>query len=213
MIDLGKYEVVSGLAKERYAPHLVDWTTSFWETIDMATDDLNDGENAFDSARKAFGETAAGFTEQAGARARDYATQGKDRAVEALDNVASLVGDAANQVSEKLGDQYGGYIQQAADAVSGLATTLRDKDTDELIDDARNVVRSSPAIAIAAAAAVGFLLARVVKSGFTPRPVNDGPGAAPAPSVAAKPKPAAAARKPGPKKAAPTPPPGETPAV
>lgn len=177
----------------------------------MATDDLNDGERAFDSARKAFGDTAAGFTEQAGARARDYATQGKDRAVEALDNVASLVGDAANQVSEKLGDQYGGYIQQAADAVSGLATTLRDKDTDELIEDARNVVRSSPAIAIAAAAAVGFLLARVVKSGFTPKPVNDGPEAVPAPGAAAKAKPAAAARRSAPKKAAAKAQPGETP--
>jgi hypothetical protein len=36
-------------------------------------------------------------------------------------------------------------------------------------------VRNSPAIAIAAAAAVGFLIARVVKSGLTPKtPANDG---------------------------------------
>ncbi|WP_340315920.1 hypothetical protein [Rhizorhabdus argentea] len=140
----------------------------------MATDNLNDGtgnaaESPFESARKAFGDTASSFTEQAASRARDYAGQGKDRAVEALDNVASLVGDAANQVSGKLGGQYGGYVQQAADAVSSLANTLRDKDADELIDDARNAVRSSPAVAIAAAAAVGFLAARVVKSGFTPK--------------------------------------------
>ena len=78
-------------------------------------------------------------------------------------------------MSEKLGEQYGGYIRQAADAVSGLASTLRDKDPDELIDDARNVVRSSPAVAIAAAAAVGFLMARVVKSGLTPGASNDEP--------------------------------------
>src|ERR1700751_5735138 len=105
------------------------------ETIDMATDNANSGsgEGPFQSAKKAFGDTASGFTEQAGAKARDYATQGKDRAVDALDNVASLVGDAATQVSGKLGEQYGGYIQQAADAVSGLAKTLRDKDTDDLI--------------------------------------------------------------------------------
>ncbi|WP_235536410.1 MULTISPECIES: hypothetical protein [unclassified Sphingomonas] len=138
----------------------------------MATENQDSGAgagSAFESARKAFGETAASFTGQAESRVRDYTEQGKDRAVEALDNVAGLVGDAAAQVSEKLGDQYGGYIQQAADAVSGLATTLRDKDADELIDDARNVVRSSPTVAIAAAAAVGFLLARVVKSGLTPK--------------------------------------------
>lgn len=168
----------------------------------MATDNLGTNGTAFDSARKAFGDTAAGFTEQAGAKARDYAAQGKDRAVEALDNVAGLVGDAANQVNERLGGQYGGYIQQAADAVSGLASTLREKDTDDLIDDARNVVRSSPAIAIAAAAAVGFLVARVVKSGFTPKSADGAAGtqagaASPAAGSTAAPK--AARRKAGPK--------------
>ena len=166
----------------------------------MATDNLNDGtgsESPFESAKKVFGDTASGFTEQATARARDYASQGKDRAVEALDNVAGLVSDAAEQVGSKLGDQYGGYIQQAAKAVGNLATTLRDKDTDDLIDDARNAVRSSPAVAIAAAAAVGFLVARVVKSGFTPKAGNDGPAA----TAAAKP-----ARKPSARKTAPRPP-------
>lgn len=155
----------------------------------MATDKMgNDGESPFESARKAFGDTASSFAEQAGTRARDYATQGKDRAVEALDNVAGLVGDAANQVSGKLGEQYGGYIQQAADAVSRLATTLRDKDTDDLVDDARTAIRSSPAIAIAAAAAVGFLAARMVKSGLTPKAGNDmaNPSSAAAPMPAGK---------------------------
>lgn len=185
--------------KERYASHLVEERTSLMETIDMATDNLgNGGESPFDSAKKAFGDTAASFSDQAGARARDYAAQGKDRAVEALDNVASLVGDAANQVSGKLGEQYGGYIQQAADAVSGFATTLREKDTDDLLDDARSAVRSSPAIAIAAAAAVGFLVARVVKSGLTPKAGGDSPSASPAPAPLA-----ATPRKPAARKAAP----------
>lgn len=174
----------------------------------MATDNVgNGGESPFDSAKKAFGDTASNFSEQAGARARDYAAQGKDRAVEALDNVASLVGDAANQVSGKLGEQYGGYIQQAADAVSGLAATLRDKDPDDLLDDARNAVRSSPAIAIAAAAAVGFLVARVVKSGLTPKAGGESPSASPAPVTRP-----ARARKPVAQKAAPAKPASAKPA-
>lgn len=156
------------------------------------------GESPFDSARKAFADTASGFTEQASTKARDYVGQGKDRAVDALDNVAALVTDAADQVGERLGDQYGGYIRQAADAVSGLATTLRDKDADELIDNARDVVRSSPAIAIAAAAAVGFVVARVVKSGFSSQTVEDEPIETPSAKAAA----AKAPRKAAPKKAA-----------
>jgi ElaB/YqjD/DUF883 family membrane-anchored ribosome-binding protein len=169
------------------------------ETIDMATENQDSGAGAgstFDSARKAFSDTAANFTGQAESRVRDYTAQGKDRAVEALDNVAGLVGDAAAQVSEKLGDQYGGYIQQAADAVSGFATTLREKDADALIDDARNVVRTSPAVAIAAAAAVGFLVARVVKSGLTPKSAAETPTAAPRPRKPAASVPAKTAGRP-----------------
>jgi ElaB/YqjD/DUF883 family membrane-anchored ribosome-binding protein len=168
------------------------------ETIDMATDTSNTGtggETPFDTAKRAFGDTAASFTEQASSQARTYAAQGKDRAVETLDGVASLVGDAATQVSEKLGDQYGGYVRQAADAVSGLAGTLRAKDADELIDDARNLVRSSPVVAIAAAAAVGFVIARVIKSGLNATPSNDQAATpSPAPKARAPRKPAA--RKP-----------------
>lgn len=154
----------------------------------MASDTINDtptggdtgGDKTgspFDAAAKAFGSTASSFTDQAAAKAREYTGQGKDRAVDALDNVATLVNDAASAVDEKLGDQYGGYIRQAADAVSGFADSLREKDADELFDNARDAVRSSPAIAIAAAAAVGFLVARVVKSGFTPK--AEEPAAAP----------------------------------
>jgi len=166
----------------------------------MASDNMGkDGESPFESAKKAFGDTASSFTEQAGARARDYAAQGKDRAVEALDNVASLVTDAANQVSGKLGGQYGGYIQQAADAVSGLADTLREKDTDDLLGDARNAVRGSPAIAIAAATAVGFLIARVVKSGLTPKADNDSPATGKPSAASHTASDTAAASRPAPK--------------
>lgn len=158
----------------------------------MANDNLNDG---FESAKKMLGETASTFTEQAGARARDYAAQGKDRAVEALDGVASLVGDAAQQVSQKLGDQYGGYVRQAADAVGGLANTLRKKDAEDLLADARDVVRSSPVIAVAAAAAAGFLIARVIKSGLTPKAGEEARAPAP-PAKSQRP------RKPAARKAA-----------
>ena len=123
----------------------------------MATENLNGGEgrgNPFDSARRAFSDTASTLTDQVGERAREYTVQGKDQAVEALDNVASLIGDAAAQVSERLGDQYGSYIHQAADAFTGLADSLRQKDADQLFNDARALVRNSPAVALATAAAV-----------------------------------------------------------
>lgn len=105
------------------------------------------------------------FTGRMGDKARDYAEQGKDRATGALDDVARLIGDNAAQLDELLGAKYGDYARRASDYVSGASDALRDKDVDELLDDARDLVRRAPAVAISAGAAVGFALARVIKAG------------------------------------------------
>lgn len=102
---------------------------------------------------------------QAGDKARAFAEQGKERATSALEGVSRLIGEAASQVDEKVGKEYGAYARRAQEAVEGLATTLRDKDVDTLIDDAREMVRKSPVIAISAAAVLGFALVRLIKSG------------------------------------------------
>ena len=103
---------------------------------------------------------------QASDKARDMASQGKDKATEALDSVSRLVNETADTVDDRLGPQYGNYVRKAADALDGLNDSLRGKQVDELFDDARNLVRKSPAVAIGAAAAIGFLLVRLVKSGM-----------------------------------------------
>lgn len=103
---------------------------------------------------------------QASDKVRDVASQGKDRATEALDSVSRLVSETADTVDDRLGPQYGNYVRKAAGAIEGLNDSLRGKQVDELFDDARNMVRKSPAVAIGAAAAIGFLLVRLVKSGM-----------------------------------------------
>jgi ElaB/YqjD/DUF883 family membrane-anchored ribosome-binding protein len=129
-----------------------------------------------ESLRDAAAGKAGDLKSQATDKAREYALQGKDRATEALDNIARLVGDAADSVEEKLGPQYSGYARRAAEAVTGVADNLRDKDVDELFDQARELVRQSPAIAIGAAAAVGFALARLAKAAV-PDPAQAAAGA------------------------------------
>ncbi len=109
------------------------------------------------------------LTEQATDKARGFVDQGKERATGALDQLTQMLNDAAGQVDEKLGEQYGQYARQAADAVSGFAEQVRGKDTDELFDDARELVRKSPAVAVGAAAAIGFVLARLLSSGLEQR--------------------------------------------
>lgn len=125
-------------------------------------------------ATQALKDGATKLGAQATEKVRHYADEGKARAGGALDQIAQLLTDAAGTVDEKLGDQYGHYARSAAGSVSNFADSLKAKDVDELIDDARDFVRKSPAVAIGIAAAVGFALARVVQSGVDGTDANKG---------------------------------------
>lgn len=103
---------------------------------------------------------------QAGDKARSFADTGKEKATGALDEFSNMMRDAAGTVDEKLGEQYGQYARSAADQISGLAESLRGKQVDDLLDDAREFVKKSPAVAVGIAAGVGFVLARLLKSGL-----------------------------------------------
>lgn len=108
---------------------------------------------------------AANLKDQASTKARDAATAGKGKAAEAVGSLAKLLQDSAPTVDEKLGKQYGDYARSAATSVSGFASNLDQKDIDELAENARDFVRKSPAVAVGAAAVVGFVLARMLKGG------------------------------------------------
>jgi hypothetical protein len=103
---------------------------------------------------------------QAGERARGIVTQGLDRTSEALANVSKMIGDTASGIDERLGPEYGEYARRAAGSIENIANQIASKDPDELIDDTRNFVRNSPGIALAGAAVVGFVVARLLKTGL-----------------------------------------------
>lgn len=137
---------------------------------DAAAEPDTDKAAMFSGARQAFKDEAGKLTQTGIDKAKSYAVDGKDKAGGALDEFAKLMTDAAGSVDEKLGAQYGDYARSAASSLSGFAETLRNKDVDELLDDAKALVKKSPAVAIGTAAAVGFVLARLVKTGLD---VND----------------------------------------
>lgn len=125
------------------------------------------GEGA--STRQTINDNVAKLKSEAGDRARTYADQGKAKATGALDQIVSMLNDAAGQVDDKLGQQYGQYARSAADQVQGFSSSLNDRSVDELLDDARALVRKSPAAAIGVAAAVGFVAARLLSAGLDQR--------------------------------------------
>ena len=108
----------------------------------------------------------ASLKEQAGGRIREAAVDGKGRASDALDELSRVVEEAAESIEERFGSQYSPYARKAAEAVGGFATTLREKDVDEIYDDVAGFVKKSPAVAIGIAAALGFVAIRLIKAGM-----------------------------------------------
>jgi ElaB/YqjD/DUF883 family membrane-anchored ribosome-binding protein len=119
-----------------------------------------------EEAKQAIKEGASKYSAQATDKVRSLADTGKQQASGALTQVSRLIDDAAGQVDERLGSQYGDYARSAARQLNALSGQIEQKDVEELLDDARAFVRKSPAVAIGVAAAIGFALARVVQSGL-----------------------------------------------
>ena len=124
------------------------------------------GEAAASGTAQLLKDSAAKLTKTVGDRAKGYAEDGKSRAGGALDELAQMMHDAAGTVEEKVGAQYGQYARTAADTVSGFSESLKSKNVDDLLADATSFVRKSPAIAVGTAAAIGFVLIRLVQSGL-----------------------------------------------
>ena len=96
-------------------------------------------------------------------KAYGYANDGKAKASSALSSLSQLIVDNAGTLDGKIGAKYGDYARSAAQSVQGVAAKLDEKSLDELGEDAKEFVRTSPAMALGLAAAAGYLIARVLK--------------------------------------------------
>lgn len=135
-------------------------------TGDLVTTTAEDASDAAREAGTSFKGGATNFAKQAADKARDLAADGKARAGDALDEVSRLMGNAADTVDEKLGANYGQYARSAADSIASFSEGLKAKEIDDLVADVQGFVRKSPAVAIGIAAALGFVVARLVKAGM-----------------------------------------------
>jgi ElaB/YqjD/DUF883 family membrane-anchored ribosome-binding protein len=100
---------------------------------------------------------------QAKDKAFILANEGKARASEAISGLGQIVEDNAATIDEKVGPKYGDYARTAAKGMKDAAEKIDQKDLGELGEDAKEFVRKSPGVAVAIAAAAGFVLARLFK--------------------------------------------------
>jgi ElaB/YqjD/DUF883 family membrane-anchored ribosome-binding protein len=105
---------------------------------------------------------AKAYGEQALGKAGELAVEGKKVASDALASLGKVVGESAAQLDEKLGEPFGDYARKAARSLQETSARLDSKSLAELGEDAREMVRKSPGLAVGIAAAVGFFLARLL---------------------------------------------------
>ena len=165
----GTDHIINGAMKTRPETAGGGDPTSGFIAPGNATDDTGGTsmtETTDEGIRGQFRQGVASLKDQAGGKFREVATDGKARTSNALDELSRVVEEAAESIEERLGPQFSPYARKTAKAVSGFATTLRDKDVDELYDDVAGFVKKSPAVAIGIAAALGFVAIRLIKAGM-----------------------------------------------
>lgn len=103
------------------------------------------------------------YGDKAKVKAGELATDGKAAASDAIASIGKVVGDTAETIDERLGEQYGDYARKASRGLAETSAKLEAKSVDELGEDAREFVRKSPGVAVGIAAVAGFLIARMFR--------------------------------------------------
>lgn len=106
---------------------------------------------------------AKAYGQQAKGRGKELATEGKGKASEALASLSSMVSENAAAIDDKFGVQYGDYARKASRSLQEASVKLDQKSVDDLSEDAREMVRKSPGLAVGIAAVAGFMLARMFR--------------------------------------------------
>ena len=125
------------------------------QAMDQAADK---GQQAMDQASQK-GEQARQKLDEAAGMAHERADQGMDKAAEGLDQAAETL----RQQGAEQGGTMGSVATKAADTMDSASGYLRDKDTNQLMDDLESLIRRKPTESLLAAAGIGVVLSKIFK--------------------------------------------------
>lgn len=89
--------------------------------------------------------------------------EGKAQIASTLGGLAEAVRDIADKLDGNGAGSLAKYVHEAADTVNGWSHTVAHKSVDDLLGDTRTLVRTSPALAVGFAVAIGFAMSRLVR--------------------------------------------------
>jgi predicted alpha/beta-fold hydrolase len=78
--------------------------------------------------------------------------------------VASAVRQTGKHLREQQNETVAQYVEKAAEQLESFSNALREKDVNELLQDAQRMARSRPALFVGGSFAAGLLMARFLKS-------------------------------------------------
>ncbi|WP_260923503.1 hypothetical protein [Novosphingobium sp. 9] len=137
-------------------------TDSYREKLKASTAEFS----AEAKARTADAQTKAdGYAAQAKEKAVDLANEGKTRTSQAIVGLSKLLDDNLDTIDDKVGVRYGDYARSTSQAMKDTAGKLDEKSLEDLGNDAKEFVRTSPVLALGMAMAAGYMIGRVLKKG------------------------------------------------
>ena len=88
----------------------------------------------------------------------------KDRATDTLGSVATAIRQSSQPLRDNNQEMLANYVGKAADRLEQFSQQLRERDLNELMDEAKHFARRQPALFVGAAFAAGVLAMRFLKS-------------------------------------------------
>jgi hypothetical protein len=112
--------------------------------------------------------TVSALASEAGERVQSYLDQQVVAGADLVEGVSKAMRAAADELAPTL-PILASAARSAADNVQNICRNIRNKNADELLSDARDMVRRKPALVFSAAAGLGFLAFRILNAGDTQR--------------------------------------------
>lgn len=124
---------------------------------------------ASESMQEAAGELTQTFRQQI----TSQVTAQQERAVDTLETVALLLQQAGEHARKEEKASIAQLTDQAAEQVERLSTTIRDRQPDQLINEARQLAQKQPGLFVGGALLAGFLGARFLRSSAAPQQASE----------------------------------------
>lgn len=131
----------------------------------QSSDIKNDLDKSKDEMSQKMKGTREEVTKEAGDQARTKAEGVKGYAADEMEDLSTAAEAAADALHDEHHEKLSAYVGDMAGYVNDMASSLRSKNVDDLVSDAKRMAHKNPSLFIAGGIALGLGIARIAKAG------------------------------------------------